>query len=681
MSALRSTLDAGSAAVLWPVDVEDVPGRAIMLPVDATLSIPARLEHPVRLSARVMLVPRDWRDGESMIRAWIAAVLPDATRTELWSGSLRSAAEHGEPDGLQVDCELPASIRTLLLGCDRPPPRTGTAVGRVIWIDPEIIDPAAPTPQAAPAPPAAPTVARAQPDGPLVSVLTPVHDPPIEMLEDAIRSVRAQTFGDWELCLVDDGSTDPRVLETLRQHAAEDARIQVTRRDQAGGIATATNAALELASGEYIALLDHDDALEPHALELVAQRILADPELDMIYSDEDILADGRRIAKHPKPDWSPEMFCTAMYTCHLGVYRRALATRIGGFNAEFDGCQDYDFVLRLTELTNRVAHIPQILYHWRAHVRSSASGEQAKPYAYVAQQRAISAHLERIGVGADVQFGRFPGFHRVVHRVDPSLTASVLLTVTGEDSSSVAVIEAARSLHSQAHPSWEIVLATPPATLETAATSLRGAGVEDSRIITVASDPTTDPTTALAAAARAARTDHLVFMQTPAIALTHDWLRRLIGYSTQPEIAAAGPIVLAPDGRISNAGVAITGGIPLFLLHGVDGAGGIPVVTNVSAVSGVLATRRDTFQNLGGLRAEMGDLALIDYCLRARQAQMRVVSVPDARLQSIGPDNPANDLPATWRLRDAWGQMFARDPYYNPSYRQDRGDYVTDRDT
>ena len=145
------------------------------------------------------------------------------------------------------------------------------------------------------------------------------------MLEEAIASVRAQTFTDWELCLVDDGSSDPRVTATLHRHAAQDQRIHVIRRDQAGGISTATNTALKIATGEYIALLDHDDTLEPHALELVAQQVTANPELDMIYSDEDVIAGDQQIAKHLKPDWSPEMFCALMYTCHVGVYRRALA--------------------------------------------------------------------------------------------------------------------------------------------------------------------------------------------------------------------------------------------------------------------------------------------------------------------------------------------------------------------
>ncbi len=495
------------------------------------------------------------------------------------------------------------------------------------------------------------------------------------MLEEAISSVRGQSVGDWELCLVDDGSSDPEVVKTLRRHAGDDARIRLVHREQAGGISTATNAALELASGEYIALLDHDDMLAPRALELVARELRADPGLDMIYSDEDVIVDGRRGLVRLKPDWSPETICTMMYSCHLGVYRRSTALQIGGFRPEFDGAQDYDFVLRLIERTDRVGHIPYVLYHWRAH-RGSAAGGDAKPYAYVLQARAIAQHLNRIGKAAGVQFGASPGLHRVVHKVDQSLSASLVLPIGADGRLGEAVTRAAASWLKQSHPAWEIVLAASAQVLPSTADALRAAGVEESRIVRVATDASADAAAALNAAAKAARADQLVLMQSPVIGLTHDWLCRLLGYSSEPEIAAAGPIVLSPDGRIKEAGVAIADGTPLFLRHGLDGGWGDRAASNVSAVSGVLATRREAFEHLGELRTEMGDLAPIDYCLRAIQAGMRVVSVPDARLQAVGTDETSNDLTCLERFRQAWRRALPRDPYYNPNYRQDRGDFA-----
>jgi GT2 family glycosyltransferase/SAM-dependent methyltransferase len=683
LSALRVAMDAGSVAVRWPVDFDGVPGRALVLPAGSVLRVPLRLGGPVRFSARVLLPPHDWRDLHGAVRAWVAVSVGNEPRRELWSGSLACAGDGGLPDGLQVEWELPASTSALLLGSDQQPPRDGLPVGRAMWLDAEIVDASAPTPVAPwqePASSGPPDSGGERASGPLISVLTPVHDPPIGMLEAAISSVCGQSFGDWELCLVDDGSRDPEVVEALRRHAAADERIRLVRREQAGGIAIATNVALEIASGEYIALLDHDDALEPNALELVAQKLQAEPELDMIYSDEDVIADGRRIANHLKPDWSPETFNSAMYTCHLGVYRRALALELGGFRPEFDGSQDYDFVLRLVERTDRIAHIPHILYHWRSHTRSAAGSDDAKPFAYAAARRAISEHLERTGRPADVQFGIIPGLYRVVQGVDPSLSAALVIAPTAAHWPREAIAEAARSWLSQPHGTWEIVLAAAREALPNYTAWLHAAGVAETRITPVATDPTADQAAALCTAAAATLADCLVLMQSPVIGLTHDWLRRLLGYCIDPAIAAAGPIVLAPDGRINQAGVAIAEGIPLFLTHGSDTTHEGPLgfgtaVFNVSAVSGVVATRRDVFQELNGLRGTMGDLALIDYCLRALRSGKRIVTIPDARLRTIGPDNATNDITAIWQLRRAWQATLPHDPYYNPNYRQDRGDF------
>jgi GT2 family glycosyltransferase len=555
------------------------------------------------------------------------------------------------------------------------------AVARAIWIEPAITDP-----QAAPLrdPPAGPYTIPApqQPSAPppwasrvpLISVLTPVHDPPLHMLEEAIASVREQTFTNWELCLVDDGSSNPEIITALQRHAASDPRIHLTRRETPGGISTATNTALELATGHYIALLDHDDTLSPDALKHVADQITTQPDLDMIYSDEDILLDGRQIWVHLKPGWSPDTLRTNGYTCHLGVYRRALVSEIGGFRTEFNGSQDVDMILRLVERTDRIAHIPRILYHWRAHASSTAGGD-AKPYAYVAARNAIAGHLLRTGVEGEVGYGP-PGLYRVAHRVSPSTTVDLVLAVVDEQGLS----EAAASWLSQPHPTWNVVLAAPAHTLDAVTAALTIAGIASSRITTIATEPGERLASALGAAAGAATAEHLLIMQTPAIGVTHDWLTRLVGYSQQPKIAAAGPILLAPDGRIQQAGIAIPDGIPLHLLHGIrssmDNLFGFGTsVYNVSAVSGALATRRDTYQELGGLNPKLADLALIDYCLRATDTRQRIVIVPDARLRTTGPDITTNDLPTIWQLRHNWAQTHTHDPYYNPNYRTDRGDF------
>jgi hypothetical protein len=380
------------------------------------------------------------------------------------------------------------------------------------------------------------------------------------------------------------------------------------------------------------------------------------------------------VERHPKPGWSPEHMSALMYTCHLGVYRRTLALELGGFRSRFDGCQDYDFVLRLMERTDQIAHIPQILYHWRAHNMSTAGGD-AKPYAYLAQPAAIADHLERSGIDAEVQFAHLPGIHRIVHRVPSAASVDLVLAVADHR----GLAQAAASWLAQPHPAWQVVLSAAPQALDAAIAELTAAGLPQSRITTVPTGLHADRTTALAAAADAASAEHLLLMQAPAAGLTRDWLTRLIGYSRQPRVAAAGPVVLAQDGRIQQAGVAIPDGIPLQLHYGSSAARAQPVVYNVSAVSGVLATSRDTYRQLGGLDPQFGDLALIDYCLRATDAGERVVIVPDARLRAVGPDITTNDLPAIWRLRQAWAQTHTHDPFYNANYRTDRGDFIAAR--
>jgi len=671
LAALRSRLDEESAGSSWLLHPDGVLGRALLLPTGATFTVPLTLSGDVFFSGRAMLLPHDWRDGRGAVRASVAATDADGHEHVLWSGTLR-ASDFARPRGRRVECRVPAFSSSLRLNLRPAGRRRDSSVAQAVWWEPAIIDPQAP-PLSPPATVHRPS--RPQPggrrDGPLISVLTPVHDPPVRMLEQAIRSVREQSFADWELCLVDDGSTDPEVIAALQRHAAADPRIHLKRRGNAGGISSATNAALELATGEYIALLDHDDALDPDALQLVAEEIAAQPDLDMIYSDEDVVGETGLIEHHPKPGWAPEHMSALMYTCHLGVYRRALAIDLGGFRSQFDGCQDYDFVLRLMERTDRITHIPRVLYHWRAHGMSTAGGD-AKPYAYLAQPGAITDHLERSGVDAEVQFAHVPGIHRIVHRVRSS--TSVELVLAAGDVRGLA--EAAKSWLAQAHQAWGVVLAGPLHSLDAARAALASVDVIEARITTVQTSPGEDRAAALASAARAATAEQLVVMDAPAVGLTHDWLTRLIGYSNQPGIAAAGPVVLAPDGRIQHAGIAIPEGVPLYVQYGSPAAGAPLAVYNLSAVSGVLATRRDVYHELGGLDPRFGELALIEYCLRANERAMRVVIVPDARLRATGPDLTTNDLPGIWRLRQRWGQSHTSDRYYNPNYRTDRGDFV-----
>ena len=324
-------------------------------------------------------------------------------------------------------------------------------------------------------------------------------------------------------------------------------------------------------------------------------------------------------------------------------------------------------ILRLVERTDRIAHIPRILYHWRVHASSTAGGD-AKPYAYVAARNAIAGHLERCGIDAEVGYGP-PGLYRVAHRVDPQ--ESIALVLAARDP--LGLEEAARSWVSQPHPTWTVVLAAPAQTLTACADALRSAGLADSRLTMVATEADTDPAAALSAAADAASAELLLLMQAPAIGLTHDWLTRLIGYGHQPQIAAAGPIVLGPDGRICQAGIALPEGIPLHLLHGVRSSmdnffGYGTSVYNVSAVSGMLATQHDNLQGTRRPRPAVRRPGT-DRVLHAshRYASRAHRDRPRRAAACHGADTAINDLPRSGACARAGAERTPATPTTTPT--------------
>jgi len=250
---------------------------------------------------------------------------------------------------------------------------------------------------------------------PRFSVVMPVCDVEARWLERAIRSVLRQTMSGWELCAVDDGSPSDAPRSVLKAAAARDSRLKVRFLPANLGIGLASNAALAMARGEFVAFLDDDDELHPRCLEAVASYIDGRPDVDLVYTDEDkIDLDGNRSGAVRKPDWSPELFLTHNYLCHLVVCRRELIERVGWFRAGFDGSQDYDLLLRVTELTNRIGHIPDVLYHWRSVPGSAASRVDAKPYAFERSKQALRDAMARRGIEAIVTDGGEIGKFRVV---------------------------------------------------------------------------------------------------------------------------------------------------------------------------------------------------------------------------------------------------------------------------
>jgi O-antigen biosynthesis protein len=271
-------------------------------------------------------------------------------------------------------------------------------------------------------------------DQPLFSIVTPVYETPLDVLRETISSVERQTCTDWELILVDDKSPDERVRAVLREAALRDPRIRVIERPTNGHIVEASNDGVAAARGEFIALLDHDDLLTPRALERMQQAIDLEPEVDYLYSDEDkIDADGGRYAAFHKPSWSPERLRGQMYTSHLSVLRTALVREVDGFRPGYDGSQDHDLALRVTERARKVVHVPQVLYHWRVVPGSAAGDSEAKPYAWDAGRRAVQDQLDRLGLAGTVDFGQRPGTYTITRSLDPDTRISVVIPTRGDE--------------------------------------------------------------------------------------------------------------------------------------------------------------------------------------------------------------------------------------------------------
>ncbi len=510
---------------------------------------------------------------------------------------------------------------------------------------------------------------------PLISVVTPVFRPAPADLERAIASVRAQSYENWELLLADDATGAEEVAAVLARAAQSDTRIRVTALPAHGGISAASNAALGQATGEYIALLDQDDELSEDALFHVIDAINRDPEAGFLYSDEDKLdAAGTRYDPFFKPDWSPDLLLSEDYCGHLLVARRDLVEQAGGFRSEYDGAQDYDLILRLSALTQKVAHIPRVLYHWRAAPGSAAAEAEAKPYAIEAGGRAIEDHLQRSGSGGTVTAGCGPGRWRVHYPVPAGSRVTILIPSGGNVAALRACLDslAART----AYTDYEVLVIdnSHGSRIERL---VRGRGI---RCLDWRGRPFNYSAMNNAAAGKCL-TPLLLFLNDDVEALDAGWLEAMVELGVRPEAGAIGARLLYPDGRIQHAGVALdileSGG------HVFRGLGGSAhhyfdfpdVIRNVSAVTGAcMLVRAAAFDQAGGFDETRFPVSFndVDLCLRLARLGLRNLYTPYAVLQhrealSRARRNLVYDPAGLAALRARWKDLLDRDPYYSPN--------------
>jgi O-antigen biosynthesis protein len=521
---------------------------------------------------------------------------------------------------------------------------------------------------------------------PRFSILTPIYETPPGVLRKMLHSVLRQSFDDWELCLVDDGSKEPSVREILNRAQARDPRIRVQYRESNAGIVTASNDALEMAQGEFIALLDHDDVLHPDALAHVAEAIDRTPDVDYVYTDEDkIDLIGWHSAPFFKPDWSPERMRTQMYTCHFSVLRRSVVEEVGGFDSGFEGSQDWDLVLKVTERARAIAHVPRVLYHWRMLPTSAAGGgEEAKPYAFEAGCRAVQAHCDRIGLPAKVE--RDAEDSGVLH-LEPRLTRQPLVSIvipTGGQTrevrfaETVLVINCVRSIVERStYENYEIVCVIDDSVNPKVLQELRDIAGERLRLVRFTGP--FDFSAKVNLGAVRSEGEQLLLLNDDIEVTTPNWIERMVMYADQEKVGAVGGRLLWADGRLQHVGVGFDGGLPGHQYHGFRGeyrgyANAVRIARNCLAVTGAcLMTPSDVFAEVGGLTKLLPmNFNDVDYCLKVHAHGQRIVYDPDLVLYHFESSSrdPEVKLWEEEQLTDRWRNLVAVDPFGNPNMRR-----------
>jgi GT2 family glycosyltransferase len=520
---------------------------------------------------------------------------------------------------------------------------------------------------------------------PLISVVMPVYNTPAALLRAAIESVRVQVYPHWELCIADDASTQSHVRKVLEEVAAGDSRIKIAWRPHNGHISAASNSALDLATGEFVALLDHDDLLHPLALHFMADAIERHPQAGLLYSDEDkIDATGLRFDPYFKCDFNYELLLAQNMISHLGVYRRSLLVELGGFRTGLEGSQDYDLALRVIErlAPRQIVHVPRVLYHWRATAGSTALSGDEKPYAVEAARSAIREHLARSGVHAEVSAApEAPDHHRVRFRL-PSPAPKVSIIIPTRDRADLlgACIDsiAARSTYAD----YEIIVVDNGSEQEATHSlfeRLRAKGVS---VLPDASPFNFSRLNNLGVAQ--AKGSFICLMNNDIEIITPDWLEEMVSFAARDGVGAVGARLWYPDGALQHGGVILgADGVARhahqFLRKGQAGYFGRGVLHQAfSAVTAAcLVVRTDAYRAVGGL-----DEALpvafndVDFCLRLQRTGLRNLWTPYAQMihhesasrgEDLSPSKRARLLEEARLMEDRWKDVIARDPAFNPN--------------
>jgi len=530
---------------------------------------------------------------------------------------------------------------------------------------------------------------------PKIAILMPVYNPDKACLVNAIESVINQVYSNFELCIADDASTKSYVREVLENYVEKDSRIKVTFRDQNGHISVASNDALALVEADYVALMDHDDLLTADALFWVSKTIDQNPEVQLIYSDEDKMdLQGKRFAPYFKPDWNPELFLSHNFICHLGVYKTEKVRALGGFDPAFDGAQDYDLALRFVDQLNadQIVHIPRILYHWRAVEGSTANGVHEKPYAESAITKAVKNDLQRRDRAAEVlAHSKLHGALRVRYQLPSKLpqVSIIIPTRNGFDLLRRCVDSIVRKTK---YSNYEIIIIDNGSDDFVAVRYLQS--LQEKEQITIIRDDSPFNYAALNNKAVAnAKGEIIALLNNDLEVINDDWLDEMVSHVVHPEVGAVGAKLYYPDDTIQHAGVIVgLGGVAghshkHFPRDNAGHCGRLLLTQNLTAVTAAcLLVRKEVFDSVSGFDEKNLSVAFndVDLCLRIQEKGFSNVWTPYAEMYHYEsatrgyedtPEKQARFNKEVSYMKQRWGNDLLVDPAYNPNLTLDREDF------
>jgi GT2 family glycosyltransferase len=520
---------------------------------------------------------------------------------------------------------------------------------------------------------------------PKISIIMPVYNTPLKYLKEAIESVINQNYQNWELCIADDLSTELKVKKILRSYAAKDPRIKVVYRESNGHISAASNSALELTTGEFVVLMDHDDLLAYNCIAEIVLAIQHHPECDIVYSDEDKIDEqGIHQVAHFKPDWAPDHLLSRNYVGHVTVIRKTILDKINGFRLGFEGSQDYDLLLRATELTQKIVHIPKVLYHWRIHTLSAAQSEEVKPYAYIAAKKALQEAIERRGLHGEIKYLSGLRGYKINYFVEKQNKVSIIIPTKDQTTLLKNTIDSI--LDKTNYTNYEIIILNNNSITTELSEFLDAYKNKYPDLISVieAHFPF-NFSKLMNIGVRHAKGDYILFLNNDVEVIHADWLTTMVSYVQQERIGAVGCKLLYPDDTIQHAGVIVgLGGVAGHTFVGAykEEAGYfnyIQSVNNFSAVTAAcLMVRKDAFEAVNGMdeqfEVEYND---VDFCLKLMETGYNNVYLPQVELyhyESATRGHPHQSKPSYERhlkemklFKLKWQKYIDHDPHYNPN--------------